>query len=99
MWSPSSHAAPPPTRGATRDGRDRTAPVGPTAGHLPSGHDLRAKERAVDVLTPMREKLGGRWAPPEEAPPLESGRTIVDLFFDRVERWPERPALRHVQEG
>jgi long-chain acyl-CoA synthetase len=53
----------------------------------------------VDVLTPMREKLGGRWAPPEEAPPLESGRTLVDLFFDRVERWPERPALRHAQDG
>ncbi|MGH9235134.1 MAG: AMP-dependent synthetase/ligase [Acidimicrobiales bacterium] len=53
----------------------------------------------MDVLTPVREKLGGRWARPEEAPPLESGRTLVDLFFDRVDRWPERPALRHVQDG
>jgi long-chain acyl-CoA synthetase len=29
-----------------------------------------------------------------EAPPLEAGQTLVDLFFDRAARWPQRPALR-----
>src|SRR5512132_2673517 len=27
---------------------------------------------------------------------MEPGRTLVDLFFDRVARWSERPALRYV---
>ena len=44
------------------------------------------------ALTRMRV-LAGRTAP-ETAPPLEAGRTLVDLFFDRVARWSERPALR-----
>ena len=35
----------------------------------------------------------------EEAPPMEAGRTLVDLFFDRVARWSERPAMRFVQDG
>jgi long-chain acyl-CoA synthetase len=34
-----------------------------------------------------------------EAPPLEPGATLVDIFTDRVARWPERPALRHVVDG
>jgi long-chain acyl-CoA synthetase len=38
-------------------------------------------------------------ARPETAPPLEAGRTLVDLFFDRVARWSERPALRHMDGG
>jgi long-chain acyl-CoA synthetase len=45
----------------------------------------------------MRD-LTGR-AAPEAAPPLDAGRTLVDLFFDRVARWSERPALRHVEGG
>jgi long-chain acyl-CoA synthetase len=42
---------------------------------------------------PLRA-LGLR-AKPEQAPPLEAGRTLVDLFFDRAARWPDRPALRY----
>lgn len=34
-----------------------------------------------------------------EAPPLEDHWTVVDLFADRVARWPERPALRHMRDG
>jgi long-chain acyl-CoA synthetase len=34
---------------------------------------------------------------PEQAPPLEAGRTLVDLFFDRAARWPDRSALRHAE--
>jgi long-chain acyl-CoA synthetase len=49
------------------------------------------------VVTRMRA-LAGRTAP-ETAPPLEAGRTLVDLFFDRVARWSERPALRHMDGG
>jgi long-chain acyl-CoA synthetase len=46
------------------------------------------------VITEMRP-----WRRVEvEAPPFEAGRTIVDLFFDRVARWPDRPALRR-REG
>jgi long-chain acyl-CoA synthetase len=48
------------------------------------------------VLTPMRAL--GRREEPETAPPLESGKTLVDLFFDRVARWSERPALRHRED-
>ncbi len=35
----------------------------------------------------------------EQAPPLTAGDTLVDLFFDRVARWPDRAALRHVLDG
>src|SRR5690606_21176176 len=35
----------------------------------------------------------------EAAPPLEVGGTLVDLFFDRVSRWADRTALRHVVDG
>lgn len=44
------------------------------------------------VLTPIRSL--GR-TQPETAPPLQAGKTLVDLFFDRVSRWPDRPALRY----
>jgi long-subunit acyl-CoA synthetase (AMP-forming) len=33
------------------------------------------------------------------APPVPPGGTLVDLFFDRAARWPDRPALRHVEDG
>jgi long-chain acyl-CoA synthetase len=51
------------------------------------------------VLTPMRAKVLERRAGPEAAPPMEAGRTLVDLFFDRVARWSQRPALRYVDGG
>ena len=49
--------------------------------------------------SPMRARVFARRARPEAAPPLEAGRTLVDLFFDRAARWSERPALRYVHEG
>jgi long-chain acyl-CoA synthetase len=50
----------------------------------------------VTVLTPVRSRVLDRRAGREAAPPMEPGRTLVDLFFDRVARWSERPALRYV---
>jgi long-chain acyl-CoA synthetase len=35
----------------------------------------------------------------QEAPPLDAGQTLVDLFFDRVARWSDRPALRFSDNG
>jgi long-chain acyl-CoA synthetase len=35
----------------------------------------------------------------EAAPPPHPGQTLVDLFFDRVGRWPDRVALRHARDG
>jgi hypothetical protein len=49
------------------------------------------------VLTRVRESAVR--ASPEAAPPLEPGRTLVDLFFDRVARWSQRPALRYMDGG
>jgi long-subunit acyl-CoA synthetase (AMP-forming) len=51
------------------------------------------------VLTPMRANMVERRAGREAAPPIEAGRTLVDLFFDRVARWSQRPALRYVDGG
>jgi long-chain acyl-CoA synthetase len=48
---------------------------------------------------PMGTRVFAGRAHPEAAPPLEAGRTLVDLFFDRASRWSERPALRYVHEG
>jgi hypothetical protein len=48
----------------------------------------------VAVLTRVRESAVR--ASPESAPPLEPGRTLVDLFFDRVARWSQRPAVRYM---
>jgi long-chain acyl-CoA synthetase len=47
----------------------------------------------------MRARVLARPARPEAAPPLEAGRTLVDLFFDRAARWSERTALRYVHDG
>jgi len=49
------------------------------------------------VLTRVRESAVR--ASPETAPPLEPGRTLVDMFFDRVARWSHRPALRYMDGG
>lgn len=46
------------------------------------------------ILTRVRESAFR--TSPETAPPLEPGRTLVDLFFDRVARWSQRPALRYM---
>ena len=51
------------------------------------------------VSSPMRVGVFARRAQPEEAPPMEAGRTLVDLFYDRAARWSERTALRYVREG
>lgn len=49
------------------------------------------------ILTPLRDR---RRRPEDETmPPLERGGTLVDLFADRVARWPERTALRYVRDG
>jgi hypothetical protein len=48
----------------------------------------------VAVLTRVREPAVR--ASPESAPPLEPGRTLVDLFFDRVGRRSQRPAVRYM---
>jgi len=53
----------------------------------------------VVLLTPVRDRVLERRADREPAPPLEPGRTLVDLFLDRVARWSERAALRHVEGG
>jgi long-chain acyl-CoA synthetase len=51
------------------------------------------------LLTPRRARSSGPRMPVEAAPPMETGDTLVDLFFDRAARWSERPALRHWQDG
>ena len=51
------------------------------------------------VRTPLRARLVEQGSGREEAPPLEAGRTLVDLFFDRVGRWADRPALRYSDHG
>jgi hypothetical protein len=48
----------------------------------------------VAVLTCVRESAVR--ASPESAPPLEPGRTLVDLFVDRVACWSQRPAVRYM---
>jgi len=53
----------------------------------------------VVLLTPVRDRVLERRADREPAPPLEPGRTLVDLFLDRVARWSERAALRYVEGG
>ncbi|HEX6417822.1 MAG TPA: long-chain fatty acid--CoA ligase [Acidimicrobiales bacterium] len=51
----------------------------------------------MEILSPLRERI--RRPEPEVAPPMPAGGTLVDLFADRVARWPDRPALRHVSDG
>jgi long-chain acyl-CoA synthetase len=53
----------------------------------------------VAVRTQLRARLVERRAGRPEAPPLDAGHTLVDLFFDRVERWSDRPALRYSDNG
>jgi long-chain acyl-CoA synthetase len=53
------------------------------------------KEFAMSVVTSRGPKVRVRRTPPEAAPPLDADGTLVDLFFDRVARWPDRPALRY----
>jgi long-chain acyl-CoA synthetase len=50
------------------------------------------------VLTPRGPRSLGR-PHHEVAPPMEAGRSLVDLFFDRAARWSERPALRYRRDG
>jgi long-chain acyl-CoA synthetase len=52
----------------------------------------------VDVLTTRPRSRAPR-AAVGPAPPPDPGQTLVDLFFDRVARWSDRVALRHVREG
>jgi len=59
---------------------------------------IAERERAVDVLLPRRTRGNGP-TDPGSPPPMATGQTLVDVFFDRVERWPDRVALRHVQDG
>jgi long-chain acyl-CoA synthetase len=40
-----------------------------------------------------------RHAPERRRPVVDAGRTLVDLFEDRVRRWPDRPALREKVDG
>jgi hypothetical protein len=49
------------------------------------------------VVTRVRESA--LRASSETARPLEAGRTLVDLFFDRAARWSHRPALRYTDGG
>jgi long-chain acyl-CoA synthetase len=51
------------------------------------------------VLTPMRARVLERRVGQEAVPPMEVGRTLVDLFFDRVTRWSHRRALRYMDGG
>ena len=53
----------------------------------------------MTVLTPMRARVLERRAGREPAPAMETGRTLVDLFFDRAGRWSQRPALRYMDGG
>jgi long-chain acyl-CoA synthetase len=54
----------------------------------------------VDVPTTKRPRRRAERAPAvEPARPPDAGQTLVDLFFDRETRWPDRVALRHVQDG
>jgi hypothetical protein len=61
---------------------------------------MQLRERSecpMAVLTRVRESA--LRTSPETAPPLEAGRTLVDLFFDRVARWSPRPALCYMDGG
>jgi long-chain acyl-CoA synthetase len=49
------------------------------------------------ILTPSRDRR--RRPEDDTAPPLERGGTLVDLFADRVARWPHRTALRFMHDG
>jgi long-chain acyl-CoA synthetase len=49
-------------------------------------------------MTLLTETMPWHHAQPP-APPLQAGRTLVDLFFDRVDRWPNRTALRRREGG
>jgi hypothetical protein len=51
------------------------------------------------VLTPMRAKVLERRAGSEAAPPMEAGRTRVDLFLDRVARWSACDGDRDLQRS
>lgn len=43
--------------------------------------------------------LPGRHRPVTSAPPIGEGESLVDVFVDRVARWPERTALRENVDG
>ena len=47
--------------------------------------------------SPMLTRVLPRRSHREEAPPLEAGQTLVDLFFDRAQRWSDRTALRYAE--
>jgi hypothetical protein len=47
------------------------------------------------VPAPRRARVLARRSDLAAAPPLEAGRTLVDLFFDRAARWSDRPGARH----
>lgn len=49
-------------------------------------------------MTVLTEAMPWHHAQPSFAP-LQAGRTLVDLFFDRVDRWPDRTALRRREGG
>jgi len=51
------------------------------------------------VPAPGRARVLARRTNLAAAPPMDAGRTLVDLFFDRAARWSERPALRHMEDG
>ena len=51
----------------------------------------------MEILSPLKDRV--RRAEPEVAPPMPVGGTLVDLFTDRVSRWPDRPALRYAEDG
>jgi long-chain acyl-CoA synthetase len=53
----------------------------------------------MDALKPKRARpRTGRAPAVEPAPAPDAGQTLVELFFDRVARWPDRVALRHVHD-
>jgi long-chain acyl-CoA synthetase len=53
----------------------------------------------MGLVTERPKVRVGRAPAVEPAPPPDPGETLVDLFFDRVARWSDRVALRHVREG
>src|SRR5690606_5444877 len=68
-----------------------------------SRSDSGSQEARMSITTSFRRDRREHREPQDaefvEAPPIEPGTTLVDLFTDRVARWPERPALRHVVDG
>ena len=82
-------------RGRLKRPADGTSGPGPRGLAAVPSEPTHGKEFAMSVVTSRGSSLRVRRRLPEAAPPLDADGTLVDLFFDRVARWSDRPALRY----